>query len=113
MQSKSVSSEGCEKLPKWDWESDPVFEGGILRPKTNIGDDKLTFYDVQDISDDTKYSILGNTVLKGALNAIADGARVKIEYKGEVESPKRKGKCYHNFAGSFGKNRPWLTRRFR
>lgn len=71
------------------------FKGIYLSKEENVGENKSNIYNFQ--VDDEVMSVWGTTVLDTRFKNLKYGEEVIIEYLGEVPSPNRKDKTYHNF----------------
>jgi len=75
----------------------PKFRGVFLDKKENQGDENnSTIYNFT-MDDGSIVGFWGSTVLDTKLRRVQEGDEVKIEYVGEVESQKKKGRKYKDF----------------
>jgi hypothetical protein len=69
--------------------------GRYVEKNEHIGDNDTTIYILEVGSE--RVGVWSSTVLAGRLDRIAFGKMVKLVYQGKKDSPKRKGKQYHDF----------------
>ena len=80
----------------WDWDENPILEGYYVGKKDDVGENHSSIYQIE-VDSGEIVEFWDSTVLNSQFAMIRLGTRVKIEYKGLVDSPNRKGKQYKNF----------------
>lgn len=71
-------------------------EGVYTGKEEHVGDNDSNIYSFEQ-KDGTVISVWGTTILDTRFKNLKVGEEVKVVYLGEVDSPNRKGKKYHNF----------------
>lgn len=83
----------------WDFKSEgdgAVFQGIYMSREENVGENNSNLYTFKDNKGEL-VSIWGTSLLDIRFKNLQFGEEVKITYKGEMPSEKRKGKTYHLF----------------
>lgn len=70
-------------------------EGELVGVESEVGPNDSHMYSIK--TKEGIISVWGSTVLDTRLKNISIGEEVKIEYQGQVDSEKTKGRRYHNY----------------
>ena len=73
------------------------FIGLFTGKEEHVGENDSIVYSFEQSKDNEPVSVWGSTVLDTRMKNVKVGEEVKIVYKGQKDSPNRKGKKYHDF----------------
>ena len=81
----------------WDFTLNPVLEGNYLLKEENIGTNESNLYHLEEMNTGDEVVFWGSTALDRQMEQIKTETRIRITFKGLVDSPKRPGKQYKSY----------------